>query len=163
MRGPGILLAVVFCSGVMFLGGCGSDFGPSQDAAQVDSAPKNWDDHTQGLVFTVGYEKGLEKAKSEDKPAMMFVTTTWCGYCTKLAEENFNDPEVRELLKNFVCVIVDGDVEKDAKQTLNSTKGYPHVIFLLQDGKKAGECLGYRPVKDFKTIVQSALDQVAAG
>ena len=72
--------------------------------------PKNWDEHTQGLPFVVGYDKGMNAAAAENKPVMMFVTTTWCGLCRKLAEENFNDTEVKELLTNFVCVIVDGDV-----------------------------------------------------
>ena len=51
------------------------------------SSPPNWDDHTQGLPFEFGYDAGLAKAKSEGKPAMMFVTTTWCGFCKKLAGE----------------------------------------------------------------------------
>ena len=29
---------------------------------------------------------------------MFFVTTTWCGWCKKLARENFRDPEVKKLL-----------------------------------------------------------------
>ena len=43
---------------------------------------------------------------------MMFITTTWCGWCKKLANESFNNPEIRDLLANFVCVIVDGDTSR---------------------------------------------------
>ena len=124
---------------------------------------QEWDEHTQGLPFVVGYEKGLELAQSEGKPAMMFVTTTWCGWCKKLASESFNDPEVQELLKRLVCVIVDGDTEKDAQATLGADQGYPHVIFLSANGKKIGECVGYVPVDEFKQIVEQALAQADAG
>ncbi len=120
--------------------------------------PKNWDEHTQGLPFVVGYDKGMNAAAAENKPAMMFVTTTWCGWCKKLAEENFNDAEVKELLTNFVCVIVDGDEEKAAGQKL-SANGYPHIVFVSAKGDKLAENSGYAPVAEFKAVVQKALDK----
>jgi len=138
--------------------GCGTEPPPLQDPA-----PKNWDDHTQGLPFVIGYEQGLERAQTEGKPAMMFVTTTWCGFCTKLAKESFNDPEVRGLLSKFVCVIVDGDEETDARTTLGADQGYPHVFFLAADGRNVGECLGYRPVDQFKPIVEQSLAAARGG
>ncbi|MGI8978396.1 MAG: thioredoxin family protein [Pirellulaceae bacterium] len=119
---------------------------------------KNWDEHTQGLPFVVGYDKGMNAAAAENKPVMMFVTTTWCGWCKKLAEENFHDAEVKELLSNFVCVIVDGDVETAAAQKLGAS-GYPHIVFLSAKGEKLGENSGYAPVAEFKSVVQKALDK----
>ena len=112
---------------------------------------------SQGLPFVIGYQQGLQQARTEGKPAMMFVTTTWCGWCKKLAQDNFNDPEVKDLLSNFVCVIVDGDTESAAKSELGATQGYPHIVFLSTKGEKIGECLGYRPLAEFKPIVQQAL------
>lgn len=140
-------LAVVFLVGTSLLAGCGSSGGP-----------KNWADHTQGLPFIVGYEAGMKAAEEQKKPAMMFVTTTWCGWCKKLAAENFNDPEVKELLSNFVCVIVDGDEEKSAASKLGS-KGYPHLVFLSAEGEKLGQQSGYAPVAVFKPLVQEALEK----
>jgi len=180
MRSPSIWLVVVVCFTVSQLAGCGSntpsdtassDTSPDSASSDISADPayvytdlgEKWSDHTQGLPFVLSYEKGLEVAKSQDKPAMMFVTTTWCGWCKKLSEENFNDPDVAKLLESFVCVIVDGDTEKDAKTQLGATGGYPHLVFLSQDGNKIGECLGYLPVKDFKPIVEAALAQVDSG
>ena len=129
----------------------------------VPAVPVQWQDHAQGLPFVMGYENGIGMAKSQAKPAMLFVTTTWCGWCTKLAKENFNDPEVKELLKNFVCVIVDGDTEKDAKMQLGATRGYPHIVFVSATGANLAECLGYKPVSQFKPIVQDALQRSRGG
>jgi thioredoxin-related protein len=91
---------------------------------------------------------------------MVFVTTTWCGWCKKLAEENFNDPEVKKLLEeNFVCVIVDGDTEKETAKKFG-VRGFPHIIFQSQQGDVLEECKGYRPVDKFKPLVEQALAQV---
>src|SRR5262245_5892139 len=118
----------------------------------------DWSEHTQGLPFVIGYDAGMKAAAEQKKPAMMFVTATWCGWCKKLAEENFNDPEERELLSKFVCVIVDGDSEPGAAQKLGAD-GYPHIVFLSSSGEKLGENSGYAPVAEFKPLVKQALEK----
>lgn len=114
------------------------------------TGPKDWDDHTLGLPFEVGYDQGMKAAAAQDKPAMMFVTTTWCGWCKKLADENFNNEEVKELLTHFVCVIVDGDVETGAAQKLGAD-GYPHIVFLPPQRRDPGGILGIRHGRRIQT------------
>lgn len=143
-------VAALLLFGCGLLTGCG--FG----------GPKDWSDHTQGLPFVVGYDEGLKAAAAENKPAMMFVTTTWCGWCKKLAEDNFNDPEEKELLTHFVCVIVDGDVETTAAKKLGAN-GYPHIVFLSPKGEKLAEQSGYAPLAEFKGVLQEALQKAGAG
>jgi uncharacterized protein YyaL (SSP411 family) len=87
----------------------------------------------------------------------MFVTATWCGWCKRLAEDGFNDPEVRKLLEKLVCVIVDGDTETDAKSKLTATEGYPTVVFVTPEGSELARSVGYKPADEFKAIVESAL------
>ena len=41
------------------------------------TAAKDWTHHTGKVRFTVGYEKGLKKAKAQGKPMMLYFTTTW--------------------------------------------------------------------------------------
>ena len=106
------ILTLVACLGIL---GCESSTPTPSGQANF---PDKWAEHTQGLPFVVGYDQGREAAAAQGKPAMMFVTTTWCGYCKMLAKESFNDPEIRGLLANFVCVIVDGDTESDAMRQL---------------------------------------------
>ena len=81
------------------------------------------------------------------------------GSLKKLAEENFQDDEVKELLDNFVLVIVDGDTDETGTIALGATQGYPHLIFLAIDGTKVAECLGYKPVDEFKKIVEDAVEK----
>jgi thioredoxin-related protein len=143
-------VAALLLIGGGWLAGCGS------------GGPKDWADHTQGLPFVMGYDEGMKAAAAENKPVMMFVTTTWCGWCKKLAAENFNEPEVKELLTKFVCVIVDGDVETAAAKKLGAN-GYPHIVFLSAKGEKLAEQPGYASVDEFKPLVQAALKKADAG
>ena len=126
----------------------------------LQPVPKQWREHTQGLPFVIGYRQGLELAQAQGKPAMMFVTTTWCGWCKRLSQESLNDAEVRDLLGNFVCVIVDGDTEQEAKTQLGVRESYPDIVFVSPHGERLSECSGYKPVNEFKPIVQAALQRV---
>jgi thiol:disulfide interchange protein len=130
-------------------------------AAVVEAAPPaddpKWAEHTQRLPFVIGYEKGLAEAKAKDKPLMLFVTTTWCGWCTKLAQENFNDETVKALLGKFVLVIVDGDTEPEALAALEAKQGFPHLIFQSAAGQRLAEQVGYAPVDVFAKVVDDAL------
>jgi len=161
MRGVVSCLILLGCVTGLVLSGCGEEPPPADEVTPAaPTQPKDWSDHTQGLPFVVGYQQGLEKAGSEGKPAMMFVTTTWCGWCKKLADDAFTEPEIKDLLSKFVLVIVDGDVEEEAKTKLG-TQGYPHIVFLSPSGQKVGECLGYRPAEEFQEIVQNALAETS--
>lgn len=128
------------------------------NGAGAASPAAQWADHTHGLPFVIGYEEGLSQVASTQKPAMLFVTTTWCGWCKRLAADSFDDPQVRELLDKFVLVIVDGDTEQEAVAKYD-VQGFPHVIFESPSGEKLGECVGYVPADQFRTIVEGALNK----
>jgi thiol:disulfide interchange protein len=143
----------VFGAMVLCIAGC------SPRPTGMDVHSHEWDSHTQGLPFVFGYEQGMAQARQTGKPAMLFVTTTWCGWCKKLAKESFRDEEIRSLLtKHFVCVIVDGDSDTVAKRKYG-VRGYPHVIFVTPDGNKLDECRGYVPADRFRRIVQGAINR----
>jgi thiol:disulfide interchange protein len=129
---------------------------PALESEPLPEDPK-WAAHSQHLPFTIGYDNGLAKARVKNKPLMLFVTTTWCGWCKKHAQENFNDEAVKALLDKFVLVIVDGDTERDALAKLGATRGFPHFIFQSSTGERLAEQLGYAPVNAFKKVVEDAL------
>lgn len=145
----GRALFSLLCLGMVVLAGCIA-------RPAITPTEKDWSHDTQGLPFVIGYAKGMEKARSEGKPAMVFVTATWCKWCRRLAEESFNDPKVRQMLSKCVCVIVDADEEGDVKSQLGA-EGVPYIVFLSPDGEFLGECLGYKPVSQFEPIVKEAL------
>ena len=100
------------------------------------------------------YDKALTQAKAEHRQLLMdFTGSDWCGWCMKLDKEVFTLSEFKEYAdKNLVLLKVDfprgktlPDAEKTQNEKLSQTfkiQGYPTIIVLNFDGKKAGE-LGY--------------------
>ncbi len=130
-------------------------------SSPADSSHEDWSSHTQGLPFVFGYEAGRQESQAQQKPVMYFVTTTWCGWCRKLAGEAFQDERIKQLLTDeFVCVIVDGDTEKAAAKQLGA-RGFPHLVFENAAGKKVNECRGYVPKDRFLKIVEEALSKAS--
>lgn len=100
--------------------------------------------------------KAQTQAKTESKLVLLdFTGSDWCGWCIKLNKEVFSTPEFAEYAKkNLVLVEVDfprkkalSDAQKKANQALQDKykiEGYPTLILLDGNGRKAGE-LGYLP------------------
>jgi thioredoxin-related protein len=137
--------------------------GPSASAtALASSHGGKWKEHTQGLPFVIGYQEGKNRSKATGKPRMFFVTATWCGWCKKLAKDNFTDSDIKTLLDNFVCVIVDGDgaaKERAAARHLGA-QGFPHIVFESKEGKNLGVVRGYLPPEQFKARVEKVLKSI---
>ncbi|MBM4000639.1 MAG: DUF255 domain-containing protein [Planctomycetes bacterium] len=141
----------------MGMAGCVKEPDVDLQADGPKPGPKDWSEHTHGLPFIVGMDEGLATARAKEMPAMLFVTTTWCGWCKKLAGDTFKDPTIRQLLtENFICVLIDGDAEKKARTVLGA-RAYPHVIFHDRDGERVLDFRGYIPKDEFQRIVEEAL------
>lgn len=104
--------------------------------------------------WTDDYKKGLEKAKTEKKVALLdFTGSDWCGWCIKLDEEVFSKKPFKDYAKeNLVLVELDFPQTKrlpKKQQEQNeelakkfNVKGYPTVVVVDGDGQEIGR-LGY--------------------
>lgn len=108
------------------------------------------------LNWLTDLPKAQAQAKKENKLVMMdFTGSDWCGWGIKLHNEVFSKPEFSEYAKkNLVLVQVDFPRKKEQTTELKAAnealqekykiQGYPTIIVLNGEGKKAGE-LGYQP------------------
>src|SRR6185437_3902200 len=58
-----------------------------------------------GIQFINGYHRGLELAREQQLPALVFFTAEWCTYCRQMEADAFTQDSVVELSKQFVCVL----------------------------------------------------------
>lgn len=127
----------------------------ADESAQPAADLAKWNSHMGKVPFVVGYENGKAEAQFSGKPMMLFFTTTWCGFCKKLAGESLVDADVVKELQLYVPVIVDGDTEKETAQKYG-VQGFPHIVFETLAGKKLGTVGGYVPTAEFLGKVRGA-------
>ncbi|MBN2227275.1 MAG: thioredoxin fold domain-containing protein [candidate division Zixibacteria bacterium] len=108
-------------------------------------------------VTWMSYDTGMALAQETGKHVMVNFTTKWCGYCKKMNQTTFVDPEViRYLNRHFVSIKVDGDSpreldvngykisEKNLARAEYRVTGYPTYWFLKSGGDKIGPAPGYK-------------------
>lgn len=117
------------------------------------------------------YDIALEKAKKENKPVMVFFTTSWCHFCKKMKKTTFTDDNVYSLMSDsFILAVVDGDSknkvkvtdkegtvsEKTEKQISRAygVKGYPTTVFLKPDGATIAPISGFLPADQFLMVLR---------
>jgi thioredoxin-related protein len=118
-------------------------------------------DHTYvgDLVWLNSYEAGLEKAKQENKPVLLYFWATWCKFCRKLNTEVFPDPEVNSLLRErFVLVAINIDQNKEIPQKYG-VQYPPAEIFVDADGNVITKVMGYTPKENFLRYINTVLAQ----
>lgn len=112
------------------------------------------------LQFVEGYAQGRAEAVRRSKPMLLFFTADWCAYCRQMANEAFTHPQVVDLSRQFVCVVVDADVEPDVCRQFD-VSGYPTIQFVSSRGVPLNRMVGKQPGHQVMMAMQAALQHVA--
>ncbi len=79
-------------------------------------------------------KNAFDYAKKENKPILLYLTSSWCHWCHVMDAETFNDPEVITLVsRTFVPVRVNTDLRPDLNARYN-VGGWPSTLFLTPEG-----------------------------
>jgi thioredoxin-like negative regulator of GroEL len=114
----------------------------------------------QAIEFVQGYRAGCQEAHEQGKPMLLFFTAQWCGYCHAMEREALRDPQIVELSRQFVCVLVDADAEPDVCR-LFRVRGYPTVQFVSPRGVALNRLVGKQPVAQLSMEMQATLVAIA--
>ena len=89
------------------------------------------------IRWTTGYEATMERAASQNKPALVFFWGEKFAPAQMMDEQNWSDLKVRKAAEKFVCGRVDVGQEqgKDTAKELG-VQLIPTVLFLTSDGKE---------------------------
>ncbi|WP_282036793.1 thioredoxin family protein [Saccharicrinis aurantiacus] len=112
---------------------------------------------TSGITFeNAEWSKVLAKAKAENKPIFIDISTSWCGYCKKMKTKTFTDSEVGKFYnKEFINVSFDAEKgDGIALAEKYKVNGYPTFVYLNPDGSLAEQTSGYRNAEEFIKVGQ---------
>jgi len=105
--------------------------------------------------WETNFDKATQAAaKSGQFLLLDFSGSDWCGWCMRLDEEVFSQPEFKKYAKrNLVCVLLDFPHQKKQNKKVRAqnvrlaekygVRGYPAVIILAPDGTLVGRT-GYK-------------------
>ena len=133
---PGIL---IFCLAVSLL--------PSSAIAESI----NW-------IYT--FEEALTEAEEKNSPIMVDFYSDWCGWCTKLDKETYQDEKVIQLSKRFVCLKLKTDKYPAIAKKYN-IRALPTILFTDAEGKVVAGGPGFRNADRLLSEMRSVLSRSA--
>ncbi len=79
-------------------------------------------------------KKYFELARKKKIPVLLDLTASWCHWCKKMDEDNYDNPEVAKIInKEFIPIKVDVDKRPDLAERYNMG-GFPTTAFLTPEG-----------------------------
>jgi len=113
-----------------------------------------------GIHWERNFDLALKRAKQEQKPLFVDFWAPWCGWCHRLDETTYVDPEVVRLSKDFVPVKV--NTEGGRNETLvalrYSVSELPTIEFLSPSGRSILRLQGFQGPGQFPQAMSQARD-----
>ncbi|MCR9225856.1 MAG: DUF255 domain-containing protein [Flavobacteriaceae bacterium] len=132
----------------------------------------------------ISWEEAVELSKTDTKPKKIFVDvyTDWCGWCKKMDQNTFQNPEVSKYMQdNFYMVKMDAEGKDPivyqgktfkyvpsgrrgyhelAAALLQGKMSYPTVVFLDESLNMLSPVPGYQQVEPFMQIAKYFGDNI---
>lgn len=106
-----------------------------------------------GPGMAENYEDAIDLSNDTDNNVFIYFGADWCKYCIMMKDNTFENKEVKEyLLKNFIVLHVDVDVDKNIKEKYK-VKELPLLVVIDKNEKIIKRISGYKsPDKFLKWI-----------
>ena len=170
MRKENIMRSSIFILMVasVFFMACGS--GSDQAATAEVTAPQKTSGGSDAeFTWYTDWDKGIEAAIKEQKPALVDFYADWCGYCKKMDKETFAASEIKSRLADgWIGIKINGE-DKNKRATIEGKsvnyrelmqhfgiKGFPTMLIIDKEGNAVEPYttdINYVPPKPFGPIL----------
>ena len=93
------------------------------------------------------YEAGLRLAQRTHRPLLLSFHTPGCSWCAKMDAETFTDPQVVEISRRFVCVLIQSDTDLTPLGRYSVTE-FPTTLLTDPQGRLLSASTGYVPASE---------------
>jgi thioredoxin-related protein len=106
-----------------------------------------------GTTSADDYAEALKRAKTEEKPLVLYFFSEACRFCEAMDRDVLRDKEIKaSLATDAVFLRIDVDQRPGLAGTYR-VYGYPTLWLLEPSGKPIVNVPGYIPKRDFKKIM----------
>jgi hypothetical protein len=110
------------------------------------------------ITWIDSHDESILLAEKVEKPVVMVLYASWCGWSKKLMEQTLKDPRIKDLRNQFVWAKVDSHQYQDYKN-LYGQNGFPMVVVLSSDREVIKKISGYKKPIAFSKELLDALDK----
>lgn len=118
-----------------------------------------------GIQFSeTSWEETISKAKAQNLPIFLSVSTSWCGYCKKMKRNAFSDKSVGTYFnQKFINLSIDAEKgEGIAIAEKLGVQGYPSNFIFNTEGKVIEASSGYMNKKELLKFAESGLKKFSS-
>lgn len=115
-----------------------------------------------GVEWYENPDDAAATASAENKPILVYYWTTWCTYCDDYDEDHYRDPEVRDLMDDYVLLAINLDDPGPGEPLANAhNANYPpqHVI-MTPDGEPIEEIGGFVEQERFVEVLEQSREDL---
>ena len=111
-----------------------------------------------GIRWERHFEEALRKARSSRKPLMIDFWAEWCGWCQRLDQTTYLDPDVIKLAEGFVAVKVntEGSPHEAEVALRYDVASLPTIAFVSPGGRLITRLTGYQGPGQFPRTLEVA-------
>lgn len=97
-----------------------------------------------GLVWHKDLQQAAREAVRQQKPILVMVEASWCGYCRKMLQETLTNPQIiARVNRQFVPVLLNADSQARTVQRLQ-VSAYPTIVVLNSSQQVLARIEGYQ-------------------
>lgn len=113
-----------------------------------------------GIRFLADYRQGVETARRESKPVLLFFSLQDCKNSQRMRETTFCDTEIKRLADRFVCVSIDGAADADLCESFK-VKNFPTTLILSTQGTEMQRLSGKQTSEELALPMHVAIQSTA--
>lgn len=106
--------------------------------------------HAEDVNWVTSVDKAWTTTVQQQRPLLVFFTTTQCRYCKQMLAQTFTDAQIAsDVNANFVPVLVDADVEDKLAKQLNVSV-YPTTVIISPQAAVLQRVQGFASTKQLQ-------------